>query len=50
MVTVTSYVVARRLKANVLSGHRRGWFDIRDLGAVLDQRNPLPHPACDQLQ
>ena len=27
----------------------RGWFDMRDLGAVLDQE-PLPHPASDQAQ
>ena len=27
-----------------------GWFDIRDLGAVLDHEGPLPHPACDQAQ
>jgi hypothetical protein len=27
-----------------------GWFDIRDLGAVLDHEGPLPHPACDQVQ
>jgi hypothetical protein len=33
------YVVARPPKANVLSGHRRGWFDMRYLGAVLDHRN-----------
>jgi len=23
-------------------------FDMRDLGAVLDHEEPLPHPACDQ--
>ena len=28
----------------------RGWFDMRDLGAVLDHEEPLPHPACDQAQ
>jgi hypothetical protein len=27
-----------------------GWFDMRDLGAVLDHEEPLPHPACDQAQ
>jgi hypothetical protein len=27
-----------------------GWFDKRDLGAVLDHEEPLPHPACDQVQ
>jgi hypothetical protein len=27
-----------------------GWFDMRDLGAVLDHEEPLPHPACDQVQ
>jgi hypothetical protein len=27
-----------------------GYFDIRDLGAVLDHEAPLPHPACDQVQ
>ena len=42
MVTGTCYVVAHPLKANVLSGHRRGWFDIRGLGAVLDHKKPLP--------
>jgi hypothetical protein len=26
------------------------WFDMRDLGAVLDHEQPLPHPACDQAQ
>jgi hypothetical protein len=26
------------------------WFDMRDLGAVLDHERPLPHPACDQVQ
>ena len=26
------------------------WFDIRDLGAVFDHEEPLPHPACDQAQ
>jgi hypothetical protein len=31
----------------LLSGHRR-WFDMRDLGAVLDHEGL--HPACDQLQ
>jgi len=24
-----------------------GWFDMRDLGAVLDHEERLPHPACD---
>jgi hypothetical protein len=27
-----------------------GWFDMRDLGAVLDHEEPLPHPAQDQVQ
>jgi len=27
-----------------------GFFDKRDLGAVLDHEQPLPHPACDQPQ
>jgi hypothetical protein len=27
-----------------------GWFDMRDLGAVLEHEEPLPHPACDQGQ
>jgi hypothetical protein len=27
-----------------------GWFDIRDLGAVLDHEGPLPHPASDPVQ
>ncbi len=27
-----------------------GYFDMRDLGAVLDHEEPLPHPACDQVQ
>jgi hypothetical protein len=27
-----------------------GWFDMRDLGAVLDHEKPLPHPASDQAQ
>jgi hypothetical protein len=27
-----------------------GWFDMRDLGAVLDHEEPLPHPASDQVQ
>jgi hypothetical protein len=26
------------------------WFDMRDLGAVLEHEEPLPHPACDQAQ
>jgi hypothetical protein len=25
-------------------------FDVRDLGAVLDHEEPLPHPAQDQAQ
>jgi hypothetical protein len=29
----------------VLSGQRGGWFDMRDLGAVLVHEEPLPHPA-----
>jgi hypothetical protein len=27
-----------------------GWFDMRDLRAVLDHEEPLPHPASDQAQ
>ena len=27
-----------------------GWFDMRDLGAVFDHEEPLPHPACDQAR
>jgi hypothetical protein len=27
-----------------------GGFDMRDLGAVLDHKEPLPHPTCDQVQ
>jgi hypothetical protein len=27
-----------------------GWFDMRDLDAVLDHEEPSPHPACDQVQ
>jgi hypothetical protein len=27
-----------------------GWFDMRDLGAVFDDEEPLPHPAQDQAQ
>jgi hypothetical protein len=27
-----------------------GWFDMRDLAAMLDHAEPLPHPACDQAQ
>jgi hypothetical protein len=27
-----------------------GWFDMRDLGAVLDHEESLLHPACDQVQ
>jgi len=27
-----------------------GWFDMRDLGAMLDHAEPLPHPASDQTQ
>jgi hypothetical protein len=26
------------------------WFDMRDLGAVLEHEEPLPHPASDQTQ
>jgi hypothetical protein len=26
------------------------WFDMRDLGAVHDHEEPLPHPAQDQAQ
>jgi hypothetical protein len=27
-----------------------GWFDMRDLGAVLDHEEPLPHPSGDKTQ
>jgi hypothetical protein len=27
-----------------------GYFDMRDLGAVLDHEEPLPHPVQDQTQ
>jgi len=27
-----------------------GFFDIRDLGAVLEHEEPLPHPAGDRAQ
>jgi hypothetical protein len=27
-----------------------GYFDMSDLGAVLDHEGPLPHPAQDQKQ
>jgi hypothetical protein len=27
-----------------------GWFDIRDLGAVLDHEEPLPHPVEHRQQ
>jgi hypothetical protein len=27
-----------------------GYFDARDLGAVLDHDEPLPHPAGDRAQ
>jgi hypothetical protein len=27
-----------------------GWFDMRDLGEVLDHEEPLPHAAQDQAQ
>jgi hypothetical protein len=26
------------------------WFDMRDLGVVLDHEEPLSHPASDQAQ
>ena len=25
------------------------WFDMRDLGAVLEHEEPLSHSACDQV-
>jgi hypothetical protein len=28
----------------------RRYFDMRDLGAVLEHEEPLPHPAGDQAQ
>jgi hypothetical protein len=31
------------------SSHQ-GWFDMRDLGAVLDHEEHLPHPVEDQVQ
>jgi hypothetical protein len=27
-----------------------GWLDMRDLGAVLDHEQALPHPASDQVE
>jgi hypothetical protein len=27
-----------------------GWFDMRNLGAVLDHEEPLPHPVEDRQQ
>jgi hypothetical protein len=27
-----------------------GWIDVSDLGAVVDDSRPLPHPAIDQPQ
>jgi hypothetical protein len=27
-----------------------GWFDMRDLGSVLDHEEPLPHPTSDRAQ
>jgi hypothetical protein len=27
-----------------------GYFDMRDLGAVLEHEEPLPHPVCDREQ
>jgi hypothetical protein len=39
MVTGTCYVVARRLKVTLPIRY-----------AVLDHEEPLPHPACDQVQ
>jgi hypothetical protein len=27
-----------------------GWYDMRDLGAVLDHEDPLPRPESDQAQ
>jgi hypothetical protein len=27
-----------------------GYFDMRDLGAVLEHEEPLPHPVEDQVQ
>jgi hypothetical protein len=27
-----------------------GYFDMRDLGAVLEHEEPLPHPAGDRAQ
>ena len=40
----------RHVCDQVLSGRRRGWFDMRDLGAALEREEPLPHPARDQVQ
>ena len=36
--------------ADMNSDAFEGWFDMRDLGAVLDHEEPLPNPACDQVQ
>ena len=27
-----------------------GYFNMRDLAAVFNHEEPLPHPACDQVQ
>jgi hypothetical protein len=43
---------SRSMKLSIFSNVRAcaGWIDMRDLGAVLDHEEPLPHPACDQAQ
>jgi hypothetical protein len=43
-VTRTTPTIPRR----TVMGER--WFDMRDLGAVLDHEEPLPHPVGDQVQ
>ena|SRR5450631_2540690 len=41
----------RRHRATAIWFHSlEDWFDMRDLGAVLDHEEFLPHPACDQTQ
>jgi len=46
MVSGTCYVVARPLKATWTPSW--GLLDMRDLGAVLDHEEPLPHPVEDR--
>jgi hypothetical protein len=50
MSVVGTFRTCGHVGYQVLSGHRRGWFDMLDLGAVLDHEELMPHPACDQAQ